>query len=186
MATAIGNGLPYPAVRTLACDAMNTATLYAGTTVGISRARWSAPDGPVAWDDYSQGMPPADVRALRVNPTTGVMRAATFGRAAYEVNTSAPVGSLVEAVGSVTFLRAHDVGTGFGRFPNYLDCEIVFQLAEQPGMSFGFQLRADAEEFTRRDMFEALRSSFVKRNPVRIDFVKTGPRAGEVIRVANG
>jgi hypothetical protein len=42
------------------------------------------------------------------------MRAATCGRSAYEVLTDAPVSSVLNASGHVTFPRAHDVGTGFG------------------------------------------------------------------------
>jgi hypothetical protein len=35
-------------------------------------------------------------------------------------------------------------------------------------------------------MFELLRSAFAADSPIRLDYVKTGPGAGEVIRVANG
>jgi hypothetical protein len=129
-------------------------------------------------------MPPADVRALRVQPTTGVLRAATFGRGAYEVNTDAPVGSLLETVGHVTFLRAHEVGSGYGKPPNFLDCEVIALLAEQPGRAFGFKLRADSERPTRTEMLDELRAAFVAEQPVRLDYVKTGPRVGEIIRVA--
>jgi hypothetical protein len=34
-------------------------------------------------------------------------------------------------------------------------------------------------------MFDILRSAFIAGRPVRLDYVTTGPRAGEIIRVAN-
>jgi hypothetical protein len=114
------------------------------------------------------------------------MRAATFGRSAYEVNTGDPIGSLIETVGHIFFLRAHELGTGYGRPPNFLDCEVIVLLREEPYRAFGFKLRADQEQPTRREMFDLLCSAFVAETPVRLDYVKTGPRAGEIIRVANG
>jgi photosystem II stability/assembly factor-like uncharacterized protein len=185
-ATDISAGLPFVnSVRTIAVDAMAPFTIYAGTTLGVYRARsQTAYDQPV-WDSYSNGMPAADVRALRVHPTTGVMRAATFGRSAYEVDTGYPIGSLIETVGCITFLRAHEVGSGYGRPPNFLDCEVIVVLAEEPYRAFGFKLRADPEQPARREMLDLLRSAFIAERPVRLDYVKTGPRVGEIIRVAN-
>jgi hypothetical protein len=97
-----------------------------------------------------------------------------------------PVGSLAETVGHITFLRAHELGSGYGKPPNFLDCEVIVLLAEEPLRSFGFKLRADAERPARWEMFELLRSAFTADSPVRLDYVKTGPGAGEIIRVANG
>ena len=51
-------------------------------------------------------------------------------------------------------------------------------------MSFGFQLREDDEEPTRREMFELLRDAFVKDQPVTIDVRRTAPRAGLILRAA--
>ena len=43
------------------------------------------------WLPYANGLPDgADVRDLEVHPATGVMRAAPFGRSAFEVNTDDP------------------------------------------------------------------------------------------------
>jgi hypothetical protein len=97
-----------------------------------------------------------------------------------------PIGSVAETVGHITFLRAHELGSGFGKPPNFLDCEVIVLLADEPLRSFGFKLRADAERPARWEMFELLRSAFVADRPVRLDYVKTGPGAGEIIRVANG
>jgi len=88
-------------------------------------------------------------------------------------------------VGHITFLRAHELGSGYGKPPNFLDCEVIVLLAEEPLRAFGFKLRADAEEPTRREMFDLLRSAFIAERPIRLDYVTTGPQVGEIIRVAN-
>jgi photosystem II stability/assembly factor-like uncharacterized protein len=176
-----------PLVQALAVDVMEPFAIYAGTfRQGVFRARSQSVDDQPIWTNYNTGMAPAaDVRALRVHPATGVMRAATFGRSAYEVNTGDPIGSLIETVGHIFFLRAHELGSGYGRPPDFLDCEVIVLLREEPYRAFGFKLRADYEQHTRREMFDLLSSAFVADSPVRLDYVKTGPRVGEIIRVAN-
>ncbi len=98
---------------------------------------------------------------------------------------SSEIGSVLETGGHITFLRAHEVGSGYGKPPDFLDCEVIVRLAEDPFRAFGFQLRADSDAPTRTDMFDLLRSAFIAERPVRLDYVKTGPRVGEIIRVAN-
>jgi hypothetical protein len=100
-------------------------------------------------------------------------------------DTDDPVGSVLETVGRITFLRAHELGSGYGTPPNFLDCEVIVLLADAPSHAFGFKLRADPDEPTRREMFDLLRSAFVSERPVRLDYVKTGPQVGEIIRVAS-
>jgi hypothetical protein len=95
-----------------------------------------------------------------------------------------PVTDLINYTGRLTFLRAHDVGTRFGQAPNQLDVEVVLQLDNAPGMSFGFQLRDDAEEPARREMLDLLRSAFTQNRTVSIDVLQTVPQVGVVIRVA--
>jgi hypothetical protein len=183
--TPITAGLPAGLlVNTLAADPVHPLTIYAGTSRGVYRAR-SVDDGATwAFDGYDAGLPPADVRALRVQPTTGVMRAATFGRGAYEVLTGPAIGSVLNVSGRITFLRAHDVGTGFGRPPNALDAEVICLLDGVAWLALGFQLRADGERETRAAMLALLRGAFAADAPVSIDYVRTAPRAGTVIRVA--
>ena len=63
--------------------------------------------------------------------------AASFG--------TAPVhADLLQSSGRITFLRVHDVGTGFGPPSDFIDVEVVVQINTKPGESFGFQLRNDA------------------------------------------
>jgi len=95
-----------------------------------------------------------------------------------------PLGSLVQTSGRVTFLRAHELGTGFGGPPNYLDAEIIVQLAEEPARSFGFQLRNDNNAASHQAMFDALRSALVSGRSVDLDYVAIGPRAGTIVRVS--
>jgi hypothetical protein len=99
-------------VRTLAVDRMAAWTIYVGTDAGVFKGRSS--DGVTwHWTSYNNGLPPAVIiNKLEVHPTSGALRAGTFGRSAYEVNTDFPIGSLVSIEGKVTLLRLEDVGTG--------------------------------------------------------------------------
>jgi hypothetical protein len=137
------------------------------------------------WVAYANGLPPADVRDLEVHPGTGVMRAATYGRSAYEVHTDAPIGSLLAAQGKLTFLRVHDVGTGFGPPIDSIDGEVVARLDSDPRKAFGFQLRKDAGEADHRGMLDVLRDGFTSSRLVRIEYVRTGLRHGRIVRVVH-
>ncbi|MCA1611409.1 MAG: hypothetical protein LC780_11210 [Acidobacteria bacterium] len=183
-AQAIGVGLPAGlTVQTLAVDLSLNFTVYAGTTRGVYRGRASSPTGGWLWTPYTMGMPFADVRDLEAHPTTGVLRAATFGRSAFEVNTVDPLGSVLGAEGRITLLRAHDVGTGYGPPNDFLDTEAIVWLDTAPGSAFGLQLREDASKAARRGMFGLLRKAFVTNRRVRIDYERTGLRSGRIIRV---
>jgi hypothetical protein len=96
-----------------------------------------------------------------------------------------PIGSLLEAEGRITFLRVHDVATGFGPPSDFLDAEVVIFLDSQPGKAFGFQLRLDENQSTHRDMADLLRNAFKKNRPVLIDYVRMGLAIGRIVRVAD-
>lgn len=171
-------------VSSLAVDRMNPFTLYAGTQNGVYRGRSSDNGVSWHWTAYINGMPvAANVIDLEVHPTTGVMRAATYGRSVYEVNTDFPIGSLLAAQGRLTFLRVHDVGTGFGPNSDFLDVEVVIQLDTYPGKSFGFQLRTDDQEVAHKGMLDLLRDAFNEDYRVRVDYVRTGLHNGRILRV---
>ena len=171
-------------VRTLAVDRMIPFTIYAGTSQGVYRAQ-STNDGVTwTWTPYVNGMPAVtDIRDLEVHPVTGVLRAASFGRGAFEVNTDPPINSLLAAEGKITFLRVHDVGTGFGPPTDFIDTEVVVGLDSLPGRFFGFQLRADSQRDARTHMFQLLREAFRQDRKVKIDYVRTGVRNGRMLRV---
>jgi len=170
-------------VNTLSVDRMRLFTIYAGTNRGVFRGR-SIDNGLTwSWTSYNNGMPAADIRDLEAHPVTGVMRAASLGRGAFEVNTDSPIGSLLAAEGKVTLLRVHDVGTGFGPPTDFIDVEVVIALDSQPNKFFGFQLRADANRDAHRDSLNLLRDAFKRERRVRIDYFRTGVRNGRIIRV---
>jgi hypothetical protein len=135
------------------------------------------------WVPYVNGMPPADVRDLDVHPGTGVMRAATFGRSAYEVNTDHPIGSILAVHGNITFFRVHDVGTGFGPPMDSIDGEVVVKLDSEPLKAFGFQLRTDPKQEAHVGMMNVLQDAFQQNLAVRIEYVRTGLRTGTILRV---
>jgi hypothetical protein len=92
---------------------------------------------------------------------------------------------LLQAVGRLSFLRVHDLGTGFGPPADQLDVEVVVQLDSVPGQAFGFQLRADSNEAARRSMLEVLRNAFNEGRRVSVDYRRpVGAKNSTIIRVA--
>jgi len=93
--------------------------------------------------------------------------------------------ALLERSGRITFLRVHDVGTGFGPPTDFIDVEAVIKLNSEPDKSFGFQLRNDAERVARQGMLDLLRDAFNNNFNVIIDFdIDPGKKNGVIIRVA--
>jgi photosystem II stability/assembly factor-like uncharacterized protein len=173
-------------VNAVGVDRMAPLTIYAGTNKGVYRGRSTDGGATWSWTPYNNGLPAAVfISDLEVHPTTGVMRIATFGRGAFEVNTDFPIGSIIAADGKVTLLRAHDVGTGYGPPTDQIDVEVVVWLDSQPGKAFGFQLRNDANEGTHRGMLGRLRDAFNHDRPIRLDYVRTGLHNGRILRVMN-
>lgn len=172
-----------PSGGDLAVDRLLPLTIYVGTNHGVYCGRTSDGGNTWYWLPYMNGMPAANVADLEVQPTTGALRAATFGRAAYEVYTDDPIGSLLGADGRVTLLRVHDLGTGYGPPTDFLDVEVVAWLDSMPGRAFGFQLRSDANQSARRGMLKLLRLAFNNDRQVHIDYIRTGFRNGRILRV---
>ena len=95
--------------------------------------------------------------------------------------------ALLQRQGQVTFLRVHDVGTGFGPPGDQIDVEVVFQLDTQPLKSFGFQVRNDGNRAARQGMLDLLRDAFNRGWTVIVDFNIDDPvndNNGVAIRVA--
>ena len=112
---------------------------------------------------------------------TALLLAALLGAA------STADAALLQRQGKVTFLRVHDVGTGFGPPGDRIDVEVVFQLDTQPGKSFGFQVRSDANRAARQGMLDLLRDAFNRGWTVIVDFDIADPvndNNGVAIRVA--
>jgi hypothetical protein len=92
---------------------------------------------------------------------------------------------VLEAQGRITFLRVHDLGTGFGPPNDFLDVECVILLDTQPNKYFGFQLRNDRNRPAREGMLLLLREAFATNQPVTIDFFRVaGKNGGTIFRVA--
>jgi hypothetical protein len=95
-----------------------------------------------------------------------------------------PPTRILEATGQVTLLRAHDVGTGYGKPPDVIDVEVVAHLSTEPGKAFGFKLREDNEFPARRAMFDLLRDAYNAQQTVTIDYLHVpGQNNSVIIRV---
>jgi hypothetical protein len=88
-ASPMTEGLPDDlVVRTVAVDPFRPLTVYAGTNRGVYQGRSNDEGLAWTWTPYNMGLPLAvDIADLEVHPTSRVMRAATYGRGAYEVMT---------------------------------------------------------------------------------------------------
>ena len=92
---------------------------------------------------------------------------------------------LKNSSGKLTFLRAHDVGTGWGPPNDQLDVEDVFMLDSVPQGAFGFQLRNDGNEPVREAMVGLLRDAYVNNLRVSVDyFIDPGKHNGRAFRIA--
>ena len=187
IATNITANLPFGVrIKSLAVDLLQPQTIFVGTDFGVYRGHSADGGATWTWTSYKDGIPEAvDVRALEVHPTTGVMRAGTFGRGVYEVDTDWPLGALIAVEGRVTVLRAQDVGEGFGPPGDFIDAEVIVQLDSTPGFSYGFQLRVDGDAAARRGMLDRLRDALRRDTRVRLEYVRTGFRNGLLRRVWN-
>src|SRR5204863_3012370 len=81
---------------------------------------------------------------------------ATLGMRTALVSVSAapPPPVLLERSGLVTFLRVHDLGTGFGPPFDFIDVEAVIKLDTSPTDAYGFQLRNDRHRPSRQGMLD--------------------------------
>lgn len=93
--------------------------------------------------------------------------------------------ALLASTGKVTFLRVHDVGTGFGPPADQIDTEVVTKLDSEPDRAMGFQLRNDGNRPARQGMLDLLRDAFNNNWTVTIDYnLDAGNENGVAIRVA--
>ena len=93
--------------------------------------------------------------------------------------------NLLEKTGKIVFLRAHDLGTGYGPPNDFLDVEAVFILNALGDGAYGFQLRNDNNLPARQAMFSLLRDAFVNNLPVTADYlIDPGKQNGTAIRIA--
>jgi hypothetical protein len=114
-----------------------------------------------------------------------VLAPATAGFGGKSAEVAAPRADLLQSTGKLTFLRVHDVGSGYGPGTDFIDVEVVTQLDSQPGKSFGFQVRNDAQRAARQGMLDLLRDAFNNNWTVTLDYdIEPGKNNGVIIRVA--
>ena len=77
---------------------------------------------------------------------------------------------LVQSQGKLTFLRVHDVGSGYGPGSDHIDVEVVIKLNTMPNNAMGFQLRNDNFRPARQGMLDLLRDAFNNNWTVTIDY----------------
>ncbi|MCR4404159.1 MAG: hypothetical protein NUW06_02510 [Candidatus Acetothermia bacterium] len=83
--------------------------------------------------------------------------------------------------GHVTYLRIHDVGTGYGPSNDFLDVEVVVALDSTPNQRFGFQLRPDANQLVHQGMLDLLQQAFQYNYMVRLEFYQEPGRSNSVL-----
>jgi len=94
------------------------------------------------------------------------------------------IGERLQTTGTPVLLRVHEQGSGFGPNTDRLDVEAVVQLDTEPGRSFGFTLREDAGGAAHEGMLALLRDAFNTNTAVTIDYDRTGPQNGVIVRAA--
>jgi hypothetical protein len=94
-----------------------------------------------------------------------------------------PRGSLQAAVGRITLLRVHDLETGYGPPDDFTDAEVIVVLDTQTEKAFALRLRADTHRAAAEGMLALLQDAFNAGRRVRIEFIRTGCRIGDILRV---
>ena len=66
----------------------------------------------------------------------------------------------VQREGTLSLLRVHDVGSGYGPSYDFIDVEVVIAFRNEPGKAYGFRLRNDLDALTHQAMLDLLRDAF--------------------------
>jgi hypothetical protein len=88
--------------------------------------------------------------------------------------------------GKISFLRVHDVRTGFGPPSDLLDGECVIKLQgdASPDQAYGFTLRNDDNSIAHKAMFDLIRDFYLNDREVVIEyFIEPGKKNGRIFRV---
>jgi hypothetical protein len=95
------------------------------------------------------------------------------------------IGEVLAARGKLTMLRVNELGGGFGPPSDFIDVEVVAAFDTEPGRAFGFQLRNDDNLAAHRRMLGLLRDAFNRSSTVQIEYLRTGPKNGRIIRITD-
>jgi len=100
-----------------------------------------------------------------------------------EVQAAPALGVIRQVSGKITFLRVHQLGSGYGPPTDFIDVEVVLKLDTQSGKSFGFQLRNDAQLPVHKGMLQDIRGAFEENATVYIDYDDLGQNNSVILRV---
>jgi photosystem II stability/assembly factor-like uncharacterized protein len=118
-------------------------------------------------------------RALYVSTfNSGILRLSPF-----PPDWDFPLNSLQATTGLITLLRVNEVGTGYGPPDDFLDAEVIVWLDSEPEKAFGFQLRNGGSLPDAQGELKTLRDAFNANRRVRLEFIRTGCRTGQIVRV---
>jgi hypothetical protein len=101
------------------------------------------------------------------------------------------VGDILAVEGIPTFLRVHEIGSGFGPTTARIEGELVVELDSLPGRYFGLSLRPSVTgpistgvgEAVAEEMWTTLRGAFERRGRLHVEYMRTGITTGRIIRV---
>jgi len=92
---------------------------------------------------------------------------------------------LLQRSGKLTFLRVHELGTGYGPNNDFIEGEVVAKIDSEPSVAFGFELRDDSGGPAHQGMLSLLRDAFENGWEVTVDYdLEPGRSNGALIRVA--
>lgn len=111
----ISGNLPDVPANAITIDPADPNTLYVGTDIGVFR---SSIDGG-NWATFGDGLPPVVVTAFATDPI-GVINAATYGRGAYQLRSSAIPLPLISSVTQQSKKKLRIDGMHFGIAPRVL------------------------------------------------------------------
>ncbi|MEJ2008649.1 MAG: choice-of-anchor D domain-containing protein [Acidobacteriota bacterium] len=86
--TDISGNLPNVPVNDIVIDPDMPGTLYIGTDIGV----FSTSDGGTTWAPIGTGLPAVVIMSLKLQHATRILRAASYGRSAWDIQLPAPVG----------------------------------------------------------------------------------------------
>jgi hypothetical protein len=77
--------------------------------------------------------------------------------------------------GKLSYLRAHNKGTGWGPQNDFLDAEVIVRFAND-SLAYGFQLRNDDNLPTAQAMFVLLQDAFNANETITINYYEEAGR----------
>lgn len=81
-----------------------------------------------------------------------------------------------QKTGKVSYLRAHNRGSGWGPPSDFLDAEVIVRFDDDTSNAYGLQLRNDDNLPAAQAMFVLLQDSFNSNEPVTINYFEEAGR----------